>query len=233
MTDRSAVLAKLARLAAANADSRHLADRLCEAARLILQADGAWLTVHEPGAGQLRLSATDETASALEELQDLLGEGPCLTALREAAPLTTVVADRFDNRWPEFTRAALERVGELTVHAHPMRPDNQAFGVLGLYLRPGNTWTAESFETAQFLADTIAAALLKDPIPKLERGLDGGMWSARAEVHQATGMVIVQLHVPPADALALLRAHAYAHDATLGEIAHQVVTRQLDFRGDS
>jgi hypothetical protein len=35
------------------------------------------------------------------------------------------------------------------------------------------------------------------------------------------------------DALAILRAHAYAHDTTLADIAHQVVTRQLDFRGDS
>ncbi|MEU0094833.1 ANTAR domain-containing protein [Kribbella sp. NPDC006257] len=57
------------------------------------------------------------------------------------------------------------------------------------------------------------------------------MWSARAEVHQATGMVVAQLHMPANDALAILRAHAY--DTTLAEIAHQVVIRQLDFRGDS
>jgi hypothetical protein len=88
-------------------------------------------------------------------------------------------------------------------------------------------------EAAQFLADTIGAALLRDPIPKLEPGPDGGMWSARAEVHQATGMVIAQLRIPPDDALALLRAHAYAHDTTLAEIAHQVVTRELGFRGES
>jgi AmiR/NasT family two-component response regulator len=59
------------------------------------------------------------------------------------------------------------------------------------------------------------------------------MWSARAELHQATGMVIAQLNIPADDALALLRAHAYAHDTTLGDVAQQVITRQLDFRGDS
>jgi AmiR/NasT family two-component response regulator len=59
------------------------------------------------------------------------------------------------------------------------------------------------------------------------------MWSARAEVHQATGMVIAQLRMPADDALAILRAHAYANDTTLADIAHQVVTRQLDFQGES
>jgi AmiR/NasT family two-component response regulator len=74
---------------------------------------------------------------------------------------------------------------------------------------------------------------LRDPIPQGGSGQDDGMWSARAEVHQATGMVLVQLHMQADDALAILRAHAYAHDTTLADIAHQVVTRQLDFRGDS
>jgi hypothetical protein len=46
-------------------------------------------------------------------------------------------------------------------------------------------------------------------------------------------MVIAQLRVGPDDALAILRAHAYAHDTTLAEIAEQVVDRRLDFsRGD-
>jgi hypothetical protein len=231
VTDRSAILAQLARLAAVNAD-RHLADRLCEAGRLILGADGVWITVRHASALHLPLSATDDTASALEDLQDVLGEGPCRTALRDGIQVTAVDEDGTDARWPEFGRAAWHRVGPLTIHAFPMRPGDEAFGVFALYLRPGTVFV-EAAETAQLLADTIGAALLRKPIPKLEVGPVRGMWSARAEVHQATGMVIAQLRIPPEDALALLRAHAYAHDTTLGEIAHQVVTRQLDFRGDS
>ena len=55
-------------------------------------------------------------------------------------------------------------------------------------------------------------------------------WSSRATVHQATGMVIVQAGVPAVDALAVLRAHAYATDQTLTEVADQVVSRRLDFK---
>jgi hypothetical protein len=46
-------------------------------------------------------------------------------------------------------------------------------------------------------------------------------------------MVTAQLRLPPDDALAILRAHAFAHNITLAETARQVVNRELDFRGDA
>ena len=46
---------------------------------------------------------------------------------------------------------------------------------------------------------------------------DSGAWSSRAGIHQATGMVIAQLGISPDDALAVLRAHAYAEDIPLDE----------------
>ncbi len=231
VTDRSALLARLARLSAVGAASRHLADRLCEASRVILGADGAWITVRD-GAGQtVPLSTTDQTANSLEDLQDLIGEGPCRTAFRDGAAVATVVRDEPDARWFEFSRAAVERVGQVTIHAFPMRPDHGTFGVLSLYVRPGSEW-AEPDEVAQLLADIVGAALLSDPVPKVEHDAGGGMWSARAEVYQATGMVIAQLGVPADDALALLRAHAFAKNTTLAAIAHQIVARRINFRGE-
>ena len=56
-----------------------------------------------------------------------------------------------------------------------------------------------------------------------------GPWSERAEVHQATGMVVAQLGLPETDALALLRAHAYSHDQSVAETAHAVIDRRLAF----
>ncbi len=232
MTNRSALLVKLARLAAADSSGRHLADRLCEASRVIVGADGAWITVRDAGGQTIALSRTDHTAVALEDLQDLVGEGPCRDAYRDGAAVTTVIGDRPDPRWLEFSRAAVERVGQVTIHAFPMRPDHGTFGVLGLYLRPRSQW-AEPDEVAQLLADIVGAALLRDPVPTAEQGGHaGGMWSARAEIYQATGMVIAQLAVPAEDALALLRAHAFAHDTTLTALAREVVARRINFRGE-
>jgi hypothetical protein len=49
------------------------------------------------------------------------------------------------------------------------------------------------------------------------------------EVHQATGMVQVQLGANTGTALMRLRGHAFAHDLPLAEVARQVVTRTLRF----
>jgi hypothetical protein len=51
--------------------------------------------------------------------------------------------------------------------------------------------------------------------------------SYREEVHQAAGMVSVQLGVSVAEAMVRLRAHAYAEDRSLTEVAGDVVARRL------
>lgn len=57
--------------------------------------------------------------------------------------------------------------------------------------------------------------------------------SARAKIHQATGIVVAQLGVDPDDALAVLRSHAFAGDTTLADIAQQLLVRQLSFLPDA
>lgn len=48
-----------------------------------------------------------------------------------------------------------------------------------------------------------------------------------AEVHQATGMVSVQLGVSMDEAFVRLRAHAFAQGRALREVSKDVVTRRL------
>jgi AmiR/NasT family two-component response regulator len=54
----------------------------------------------------------------------------------------------------------------------------------------------------------------------------------RAEVHQATGMIAIQLGSNLADALTVLRARAFASGRPIVELAHDVVTRRLRFTDD-
>jgi AmiR/NasT family two-component response regulator len=42
-------------------------------------------------------------------------------------------------------------------------------------------------------------------------------------------MVMAQLGLRPEDALALLRAHAYADNTSLNEVSQAVIERRLDF----
>lgn len=45
-------------------------------------------------------------------------------------------------------------------------------------------------------------------------------------------MVVAQLDLRPGDALAVLRAHAYAHNTTLADTARDVIDRRLTFQPD-
>jgi ANTAR domain len=55
---------------------------------------------------------------------------------------------------------------------------------------------------------------------------------ARAEIHQATGMVLAQLGVGAQEAMARMRAHAFAEERLLVDVARDVVTRRLHFSPD-
>jgi hypothetical protein len=231
MTHRAAILARLAALAAANANQGDLAGRLCAASQLILGADGAAITMEDTTANRTILCATDQVATRLEDLQDVTGEGPCRDAFRYSTYFRLTVDSEPNQRWPEFTRAAYQAVGPVHVYSFPMRPGGETFCVLSVYLADGRE-LPEPIDAAQFLADAVGAALLRDP--DLTDGVgDGGKWSSRAEIHQATGMVVAQLGLPPDDALAILRAHAYADNVSLVETARQALIHELDFRGDS
>lgn len=85
----------------------------------------------------------------------------------------------------------------------------------------------ESGEMASFVANSIGAAILRDPASETPEGL--GSWASRALIHQATGMVMAQLGVNGDDAMAVLRAHAFADNLSLTAMAKNVNELKFDF----
>jgi hypothetical protein len=55
---------------------------------------------------------------------------------------------------------------------------------------------------------------------------------SRAEVSQATGMLVAQLEVAPAVALVRLRAHAYATGRSATDVARDILDRRLRLDAD-
>jgi len=224
VVDRAAVLGRLARLVAASDPRQQLAVRLCQASQTLVGGRGSSISINSDDIGnRMTLAATDSVSAELENLQEVVGEGPSRDAYRRNVPVVTALKGAAARLWPEFARSALEAVGAITVHCFPMRPVGHPFGVYSVYTE---NRLREPPDVIQFLADAIGAAVLHGFSP----GDSGGPWAARSVVHQATGMVAVQLPVSPDDALALMRAHAFAHDATVHQIAEQIVNRRLDFR---
>jgi hypothetical protein len=224
--ERTTLLARLARLIADDAD-QPLATRLCRAYLAILGGDGAAITLSYTEPSRVTVCTNGDRAARLEDLQDVLGEGPGPTAYQTA---TITVSDlRTDpGRWPLFVDAARKVPGVTLLYAVPMRPRDDVIGVLTVHQE---TPDLPDRDQAQFLADAIGAALTKDA-PAQESELDTGPWSTRSEIHQATGMVLAQLRIGADDAMALLRAHAFSHNLTLAEVAEQITQRRLRFFDD-
>jgi AmiR/NasT family two-component response regulator len=55
---------------------------------------------------------------------------------------------------------------------------------------------------------------------------------SRAEVSQATGMLVAQLEIEPAEALVRLRAHAYATGRSVTDVAGEILERRLQLEAD-
>jgi len=227
MSDRAGVLTQLARVLAQSQGTQSLPLRLCHACIDILEVRGGAITLAYTAPERVTLCATDETASRLEDLQDVLGQGPGLDAYRSGRLVTADLTGPTSDSWPIFADAAFRAVGAVLISAVPIRPDTNVLGVLTVYQPPSPAAASRDLDVAQFLADAVGAALLRDPASQSE--LSEGPWATRMEIHQATGMVIGQLSVTANDALALLRAHAFAEAASLAEIAKQVIQRRLDF----
>lgn len=221
------LLTRLARGLAEIAESGlPLPSRLCHSAARILSCDGGAITFAYTRPERVTVAATDEVAQELEDVQDVAGEGPGVEAFTSGRysrwDLTEEGAP--DPRWPLLESSSLAAVGSVVVHALPMVHPSGALGVLTLYQR-GSGGDIDA-EAGMEVARLVGAALLSD-WPADSAGQ--GPWAQRAEVHQATGMVVAQLGVPEEDALALIRAHAFSHDQSMNRSAHHIVTRQLSF----
>jgi hypothetical protein len=223
------LLVRLASAVAAAPASESLSGRLCLAVRDLAAADGASVTVSYDADTRVTLCSTDDTSRRLEDLQDVVREGPGLSAWETGEPRTCVLADG-TAAWPNVVSAARHLVSDVRILALPMRVDARVIGVLTFYQsRSLPRRLALPEPTLVRLAAAAGAALVRDPTA-LEVDLDDGPWDSRAKIHQATGMVMAQLQITGGDAMALLRAHAYAGEMTLDDVAQRVLDKSLEFR---
>jgi hypothetical protein len=199
-----------------------LASRLCRACVEILGAQSGALTVTAPSGERMVVSTSGGVSEQIEDLQEVLGEGPGQLALDEARVVVTRIDGDTASTFPVFSQMVSSVSGPATVYAVPMRVGQRVVGVLSLYVTTDGL--ARDLEDLQFLADAVGTSLLGD--------LESLDWSDRARIHQATGMVTAQLKIPPPDALAVLRAHAFARSSTLQDVADEVLARRMAFTHD-
>lgn len=209
--------------------------RLCAAAAQALSASGAAVTVMAEDGVRGATVASDPASERIQELRFLLGEGPGTDAFEHRRPvLVPDLADEAVARWPVYTPAA-SQLGVRAAFAFPLQVGAARLGVLEMFrIRPGQLSPVE-LRRALLFADIALTTLLdgqENAAPGTAADGLAGAVEYRAELFQAQGMVMVQLGVSLAEALARMRAHAYAENRQLGELAADIVARRLRFDSD-
>jgi hypothetical protein len=225
MSDRSEVLARLARVVAGSKPDAPLPLRMCQACVTLLGVDGGSITLAYDTPQRVTLCSTDAIAERMEDLHEVIGEGPSLWAYEHGTVVTTAVDGTADARWPQFAESVKREIGQLSIYAIPIIPESEVVGVSTFYGRNESSLLIDE-ETCRLLINAVGVALLADP--DLTDSSSGSR-ASRDKVSQASGMVMAQLGLRPEDALALLRAHAYADNTSLIEVSQAVIERRLDF----
>ena len=217
--------------------SAGLASPGAAAAAAALGVDGIAAGMGTGPAGVVLAWGQQETSTALEDAHFTLGQGPSVEALAGGAPILVADLAVAVARWPAFTPAA-QALGVNAVFAFPLQVGAISVGVLLAHRAVVGPLSAQQLADALALADAVTVLLLHHAAPDTEAtgslpGMPRPGWAApttyRAQVHQATGMISVQLDVDLAEALARLRAHAYAQDRRVADVADDVVARRLRF----
>jgi hypothetical protein len=201
------------------------------AASLAVRGAGVSLVSGNPGQRLVPVHVVGELGRGLLEAELTSGDGPCVDAVSGGAP---VLVDDLNGRehqarWPLFT--ALMGDGRVrAVFAFPLLAGRVSVGVLVLCHDSTHVLSdADQSRAAQF-----AGALLALLLDLISCNGDGEVLEVEAlalgpEIHQASGIVAIQLDCQVDEALMRLRAYALAADKPLTQVARQVVEHTVRF----
>ena len=184
------------------------------------------------------LSASDDVAARIEAGQATAGEGPAIEAVRRGGPVLVENLSAQLARWPGFGAAVGEH-GRGAMFAFPLQIGAIGVGVLDLYRVLPTSARGDEVAAMLAVADIITMVLLSHAPPAVPAGVDANdldaWWaplSSSREIHQATGMIVAQLAVPPDMAYLRLQAYAFSQGRVLMDVARDVVARRVRFDPD-
>jgi hypothetical protein len=212
-------------------------ERLCRSCVSAVAVDGGSVSLVSSQGSRVGLGATDTMAAQLEEIQMTLGEGPYLDAASSLAPVQVHnfadPATSNSERWP-FLAKEVARLDVCALFGFPVSLGNVPVGTIGLYRRKPGPLSPAQLEDTLTAVDDIAASLLDQDTwtevasrTPTEQDAPVRLGTGTPIVHQAAGMAMIQLDVSIDEAMALLRATAFAEGKALADLALEVVQRRL------
>ncbi len=206
----------------------------------LFEIDAAAISLVFSGVTSGTLGSSGASARAYDELQFTFGEGPCLDSVARRAPvLVADLANGNDGRWPAYGPAMLDYKIR-GVFAMPVVLAGEFVGALDLFRAKPGELHVDQLAGAVIAAELAGMPLLDLMHSDLQAAVNdpnSNAWAelntlSRAEVSQATGMLVAQLEIEPAEALVRLRAHAYATGRSVTDVAGDILERRLQLEAD-
>lgn len=214
--------------------------RLCEVAVRELRMSGAVVSlmtpVHRaPDQSGTIAAASSDRARSVDELEFSLGEGPGTDAFLGSRPVLTADLERAFDRWPGYVPAALD-AGVRATFAFPMLIGAARFGVVHLHCSRARTLTDHDTSTSLMLTELATEIVLDTYAPVGDHApADVPLLAPdyrRDGIYQAQGMLMVALGVSLQEALARMRAHAFATDQELAAVAADILAGRTHLEPD-
>jgi GAF domain-containing protein len=220
--ERNAVLVGVADLVA---DLQHhalddalLTDLTCSAAKFVPGVQFAGITVVGPNCGIDTVVATNDCVVALDDVQRMHKQGPCLAAAWEnhVVQVDDLVNDA---RWPRYRQSALEFTFIRSVLSLPLFREAKCSGALNLYAESTHAFDDESVELALIFA--THTALMWSMVRRDEQFRNA--LASRDIIGQAKGMLMERFNVDAQQAFDLLKRLSQTSNTPVAAIARQLV----------
>lgn len=198
----------------------HLAKMCVE----VTGVDGAGISLFSRSAFRTPIGASSPTATTAERLQFTVGEGPCLNAHTQQRPVFAS-EDHLARTWPTFHHELATRSPFHSIISLPLGARLSGLGTIDLYLLDAGAVATLSTTLLEELADIVAEVLAdRFHTSMLPDHHSDPPTPSRQMVSIAMGMLTVAGDLTFPDALAVLRAHAFATEQDIDQLSTDLVT---------
>jgi GAF domain-containing protein len=201
--------------------------QITSAAKTLLRVDGAGLMLADER-GVLRwATASDQQTQIIEEGQERLGQGPCVNAFAEHAPMAMRDAAK-EPHWGKITDVVTGQEMRAGLSA-PIQLEGGPIGSLDLYSAEPRDWDQAEISAVQVYA-ALAATLLSLAVGAQVKGRLAEQlqvaFEHRTRIERAKGMLMVWEGIDDAAAFERLRSAARSSRRPLIDVVNEVLGGQ-------
>ena len=226
--DLAASLSGLSVLSAGRLPLEEMLTRVAQyAVQAIPGADGAGLTLIEQRRSDTIVTTADFVGE-VDAVQYSLGEGPCISAARDAV---TVISGSLggDPRWPRFG-GRIARLGVHSALSLPLVTPDEVVGAMNIYAHAKHAFDERAAELGELFAVPAAVAVQNARVLEETRRLAARLQNSldqRMVIERAVGIVMSRSGVDETEALARLTKLSQNEHVKLVSVAQNLVDQAV------